>query len=69
MESRTLARLIGFLKKELAIPDAEIQFALKQSGTTSNLLPMILWQYGLVTIAQLNQIFDWLEKNFFMEIN
>ncbi|MGL5803943.1 MAG: DUF2949 domain-containing protein [Xenococcaceae cyanobacterium] len=69
MESRTLARLIGFLKKELAIPDAEIQFALKQSGNTSNLLPMILWQYGLVTIAQLNQIFDWLEKNFFMEIN
>lgn len=69
MESKKLFRLIGFLKKELAIPDAEIQFALKQSGTTSNLLPIILWQYGLVTIAQLNQIFDWLERNLFVEIN
>jgi hypothetical protein len=26
-----------------------------------NLLPMILWQYGLVTLKQLDQIFDWLE--------
>jgi hypothetical protein len=26
-----------------------------------NLLPMILWQYGLVTLEQLDRIFDWLE--------
>jgi Protein of unknown function (DUF2949) len=24
-------------------------------------LPMILWQYGLVTIEQLNRIYDWIE--------
>jgi hypothetical protein len=24
-------------------------------------LPMILWQYGLVTLEQLDRIFDWLE--------
>ncbi|MBE9076494.1 DUF2949 domain-containing protein [Romeria aff. gracilis LEGE 07310] len=24
-------------------------------------LPMVLWQYGLVTISQLEQIYDWLE--------
>lgn len=68
MESKRLSRLIGFLKKELALPDAEIQLALRQSGQTSNLLPMILWQYGLITLGQLNQIFDWLEKNLFVEL-
>jgi hypothetical protein len=56
------------LKKELALPDAEIQLALKQSEQTSNFLPIILWQYGLVTLNQLNQIFEWLEKNFSVEI-
>jgi hypothetical protein len=24
-------------------------------------VPMILWQYGLVTLEQLDRIFDWLE--------
>jgi hypothetical protein len=24
-------------------------------------LPMILWQYGLVTIEQLDRIYDWME--------
>jgi hypothetical protein len=23
---------------------------------------MILWQYGLITLAQLEEIFDWLEQ-------
>jgi hypothetical protein len=26
-----------------------------------NLLPMVLYQYGLVTTQDLGQIFDWLE--------
>ncbi len=25
-------------------------------------LPMLLWQYGLVSLEQLQQIFDWLES-------
>jgi Protein of unknown function (DUF2949) len=23
---------------------------------------MVLWQYGLITIEQLDQVFDWMEK-------
>jgi hypothetical protein len=26
-------------------------------------LPMILWRYGLVTIAQLEKIYDWMEQS------
>ncbi|NJN85255.1 MAG: DUF2949 domain-containing protein [Leptolyngbyaceae cyanobacterium SL_7_1] len=54
-------RLITFLKEELAIPAAAIAFALRYQDQGTNLLPMVLWQYGLITLEQLDQIFDWLE--------
>ncbi len=61
MESRRQA-LIRFLRDELAIPSADLELALQSPEPMPNLLPMILWQYGLVTITQLNRIFDWLEQ-------
>jgi len=54
-------QLIEFLKGELAIPPDAIDLGLRHSASTPNLLPIVLWQYGLVTTHQLNQIFDWLE--------
>lgn len=53
-------RLIRFLQEDLAIPTESIAIALRCREPLS-LLPMILWQYGLVTIEQLDKIFDWLE--------
>ena len=61
MESTKQSRLIDFLREELAIPAESIAVALRRSEQTQTLLPMILWQYGLVTLEQLDQIFDWLE--------
>lgn len=55
-------QLIQFLKSDLAISDAAIATALRHSDDQSpHLLPMVLWQYGLVTLDQLDSIFDWLE--------
>jgi hypothetical protein len=54
-------RLIQFLKEDLAIPVAEIALALKHCASMPNFLPMTLWQYGLITLDQLAEIFDWLE--------
>ena len=62
MESKELNQLLQFLQTDLAIPDANLQLALRHPEQTPSLLPMILWQYGLVTLNQLNQIFDWLEQ-------
>jgi hypothetical protein len=53
--------LIRFLQDELAISTASIQVALKHSEQDPGPLPMILWQYGLVTLEQLEQIYDWME--------
>jgi len=54
-------RLIQFLQEELSIPQDAIEVALRQQEPIPSLLPMILWQYGLVTLDQLDKIFDWLE--------
>lgn len=60
METRT-HQLINFLQEDLAIPAAFITLALQRCEQTPTLLPIILWQYGLVTLVQLDRIFDWLE--------
>jgi hypothetical protein len=54
-------QLIEFLQSELEIPANSIATALRHPEQSPSLLPMILWQYGLVTLEQLEQIFDWLE--------
>lgn len=55
------ARLINFLKEELAISGSAIDLALREDVCMPNHIPIALWQYGLVTLEQLDQIFDWLE--------
>ncbi len=59
-------RLVKFLEHDLAIPTSAIDMGLRQQEQSAplpdNLLPMVLWQYGLITIEQLDQVFDWMEK-------
>lgn len=59
MSSNT--RLIQFLQNELAVSSAEIDVLLRHPEQAHAPLPMLLWQYGLITLPQLTQIFDWLE--------
>lgn len=60
-ESTTNIQLINFLREELAVPAAAIAIALRQPDQSPNLIPMILWQYGLITLEQLDRVFDWME--------
>ena len=59
-------RLVSFLEHDLSIPTSAIDIGLRQHEQSAplpdNLLPMVLWQYGLITIEQLDQVFDWMEK-------
>jgi hypothetical protein len=61
MESTRLPQLISFLQEELLIPSTSIALAMRHPEHSSSLLPIILWQYGLVSLKQLEKIFDWLE--------
>jgi hypothetical protein len=54
-----LTPLLQFLQAELGIPEAALTFALKRHACEQGPLPMILWHYGLISLAQLEQIFEW----------
>ncbi len=63
MLSKTQLKLIKFLQEDLEVPDAWITLA-QAKGEDLNQLPMILWQHGLLTIEQLDKVFDWLETQY-----
>jgi Protein of unknown function (DUF2949) len=60
--SRYNTQLIHFLQEELNLSASSIAVALRRVEQDPGPLPMILWQYGLVSLEQLERIFDWLEK-------
>lgn len=62
MKSGTQSQLVQFLEEELAISTSSIAIALRHREQDPGPLPIILWQYGLITLEQLNQIYDWLER-------
>lgn len=55
------SRFIQFLKQDLAIADHEISVVLRDPDLGKGPLSILLWKYGLITIEQLGQIFDWSE--------
>jgi Protein of unknown function (DUF2949) len=61
MKFNCLSQLIRFLQDDLDLPTNSINLVLRQPELSLNTLPMLLWQYGLIDLQQLDQIFDWLE--------
>lgn len=57
------AEFINFLQTKLGISHSEIAVVLRHHKLDAGPLPMILWQYGLVSKEQLSRIFDWLEDH------
>ena len=55
------AKFIKFLKEELALPTDSIAVVQRTAEQNPGPIPMILWQYGLVTLEELDRIYDWLE--------
>lgn len=61
MAPSTYTRFLRFLQEDLAISTESIAVALRHREQDPGPLPMILWQYGLITLEQLERIYDWLE--------
>ncbi len=53
-------QLIQYLQDELALSDDVLTLAWRFENRSATQIPIILWQYGLVNLQQLEQIFDWL---------
>lgn len=62
MRSPTQSELIKFINQELDISPDSLAMAIRHSQTSLGSLPMILWQYGLINLNQLDRIFLWMEN-------
>ena len=61
ISSAPLTKLLRFLQDDLAISASSMAIVLKQIEHNPGPIPMLLWQYGLVTIEQLDRIYDWMD--------
>lgn len=55
------ADLIDFLQTDLAIAPGELAIAQCKADQVAGPLHMVLWQLGLISLSQLELVFDWLE--------
>ena len=63
------SQLIEFLRTKLAIPADSLKMAIRFTESSLGSLPMILWQYGLIDLNELDQVFDWLDSREQWEVN
>ena len=56
-----IEKLIKFLHSDIGISQEAIVLAQKSKNPEPNILPIILWQYGIIDREQLDRVFDWLE--------
>ena len=60
MKPAIYATFIKFLKEELALSNDSIEIVRRSVEEHPAPIPMILWQYGLITLEELDRIYDWL---------
>jgi hypothetical protein len=62
MSQQDISEVVKFLHQDLSIPHESIELGLKQSQSDYGILPIVLWQYGLISLEQLDRLYDWLES-------
>ena len=61
MKNSIYHNFIQFLHDDLAMSKDALAIVQKTVEKNVEPVPMILWQYGLVTLEELDRIYDWLE--------
>ncbi|HAC63243.1 MAG TPA: DUF2949 domain-containing protein [Cyanothece sp. UBA12306] len=51
-----------FLQQELDLSRDDLKVALNNRQSPGDPIPMLLWQYGLISQVQLQRIWDWLDS-------
>lgn len=62
MSKENIPSIVKFLCQDLDLPNESVQLALKQTQSARGTLPIVLWQYGLVSLQQLDRIFELFES-------
>ena len=61
MKNSIYHNFVQFLHDDLAMSKDALAIVQKTVERNVEPVPMILWQYGLVTLEELDRIYDWLE--------
>ena len=69
MKPAIYAKFITFLKEELSLSNDSIEIVKRAVEDRPAPIPMILWQYGLVTLEELDKIYDWLHSKAKLDLN
>jgi Protein of unknown function (DUF2949) len=62
MSQDRIPQIVKFLCQDLNLSNESVQLALKQTQSARGTLPIVLWQYGLVSLQQLERIFELFES-------
>ncbi len=61
MKTSLQDRLVAYLQNDLSLSPDALSIVLSRLEADASLIPVMLWQYGLISLPQLDQILDWLE--------
>ena len=59
MSEFKVRQFLRFLRNQIGLADSDLRLALADCGEVSS-LPITLWQRGLVTLPELDQMMTWL---------
>ena len=51
--------LLQFLQRRLGLSPSAIELGLRQAELEQAPLPIVLWSFGLLSLSQLEDVFDW----------
>ncbi|WP_041238153.1 DUF2949 domain-containing protein [Gloeothece citriformis] len=71
MESNLiLNQFYEFLQEDLFLSTDELAVVRNQQHSVTSVtnLPMLLWQYGLVSLEQLQRVLDWLDHQTLLNV-
>ena len=60
MQGITKTQLILFLLNEIGLEESTIELGLKLSIKNNSPLPILLWNYGLLTLDELDSLYSFL---------
>ena len=63
MNNNTLNKPIKFLLKDIGLSKSAINLGIRLSKKNNASLPIILWSYGLISLDELDRVYDYLWNN------
>ena len=63
MDNYSYKKIILFLVDEIGLNESSIELGLKLSIKNNTPLPILLWNYGILTIEELDEFYTFLFQN------